>query len=109
MTIDQAVRQIQACAEQMNARYKKVVFDEWAVISLGESKGRVLSYIGPRKSGFRENFLADARAFHRGGGVSEQAKAERLFYSTSSRILYAFKHFRRIDAIALLLVPGTKD
>jgi hypothetical protein len=44
----------------MNARYKKVVFDEWAIISLAEHKGRLLAYIGPRKSGFQQNFLADA-------------------------------------------------
>jgi hypothetical protein len=57
-----------------------------------------------RLAGWMSYYLAEARAFHRGGGVSEQAKAERLFYSTSSRLLYAFKHFRRIDAIALMLV-----
>ena len=55
-------------------------------------------------AGWKSYYFAEARAFHRGGGVSEQVKAERLFYSTSSRILYAFKHFRRIDAIALMLV-----
>ena len=57
-----------------------------------------------RLAGWKSYYLAEARAFHRGGGVSEQVKAERLFYSTSSRILYAFKHFKRIDAIALMLV-----
>jgi N-acetylglucosaminyl-diphospho-decaprenol L-rhamnosyltransferase len=55
-------------------------------------------------AGWKSYYLSEARAFHRGGGVSEQVKAERLFYSTSSRILYAFKHFKRIDAIALMLV-----
>lgn len=38
-------------------------------------------------------YLADARAFHRGGGTSERANAERLFYAASSRLLYARKHF----------------
>lgn len=60
MTLDQASKLIKACAEQMNARYKKTVFDEWAIVSLGEKKGRLLTYIGPRKQGFQENFLADA-------------------------------------------------
>ena len=60
MTLDQATNLIQTCAEQMNARYKKVVFDEWAIISLAEHKGRLLSYIGPRKAGFQQNFLTDA-------------------------------------------------
>jgi hypothetical protein len=60
MTLDQANKWIQTCAEQMNARYKKVVFDEWAVISLAEHKGRLLSYFGPRKTGFQQNFFTDA-------------------------------------------------
>jgi hypothetical protein len=60
MTINQATQRIQACAEQMNARYKKVVFDEWAVISLADKKGRLLAYLGPRKAGFQQNFLTDA-------------------------------------------------
>jgi N-acetylglucosaminyl-diphospho-decaprenol L-rhamnosyltransferase len=55
-------------------------------------------------AGWGSWYLAEARAFHKGGGVSEQAKAERLFYSTSSRILYAFKHFERMEAVTLLVV-----
>src|SRR5258708_34746537 len=66
MIIDQAVKLIKSCAEQMNARYKKVVFDEWAIISLVEHKGRLLAYIGPRKAGFQNNFLADAGSLRAG-------------------------------------------
>jgi len=46
----------------MHAEYKKVVFDEWAIISLAEKKGLVLAYIGPRKEDFKRNFLVDAGA-----------------------------------------------
>jgi hypothetical protein len=46
----------------MHAQYKKVVFDEWAIISLAEQKGLVLAYIGPRKEDFKRNFLVDAGA-----------------------------------------------
>ena len=60
MTLEQSVKLIQSCAEQMNARYQKVVFDEWAIIALSDRKGRLLAYIGPRKSGFQNNFLDDA-------------------------------------------------
>jgi hypothetical protein len=66
MTLDQASKLIQTCAEQMNARYQKVVFDEWAVISLAEHKGRLLWYAGPRKTGFQQNFLTDAGALRAG-------------------------------------------
>jgi hypothetical protein len=60
MKLDQANKLIQLCAAQMNARYRKVVFDEWAVISLTDHKGRLLSYVGPRKAGFQKNFFTDA-------------------------------------------------
>jgi len=60
MTLDQAKQHIQTCAAQMHARYQKPVFDEWAVISFADQKGRALAYIGPRKEGFKQNFLADA-------------------------------------------------
>lgn len=49
--------------------------------------------------GFRSVYLADVQAFHKGGGVSEQVKAHRLFYSLRSRILYASKHFSIIAAL----------
>jgi len=59
MTLDQAKNWIKACAEQMHAQYQKVVFDEWAIVSLAENKGRIWAYIGPRKDGFRLNFATD--------------------------------------------------
>jgi len=71
MTLDQAKNCIKACAEQMHAQYAKVVFDEWAIVSLAENKGRIWAYIGPRKDGFRQNFAADASAL-RAGLVSTQ-------------------------------------
>jgi hypothetical protein len=60
MTLDQAKQLISACARQMDAQYQKMVFDEWAIISLADQKGRLLAYIGPRKAGFQKNFPADA-------------------------------------------------
>ena len=67
MTLEQAQKQIFACAEQMRARYNdKAVFDEWAIIALGQKRGRVLAYMGPRKDGFKKNFGADATALRTG-------------------------------------------
>jgi hypothetical protein len=62
MTLDQAKKLIVACARQMDAQYQKIVFDEWAIISLADQKGRLITYIGPRKAGFQKNFVADAGA-----------------------------------------------
>jgi len=71
MTLEQAKNWIKACAQQMHAQYQKVVFDEWAIVSLAENKGRIWAYIGPRKDGFRRNFATDASAL-RAGLVSTQ-------------------------------------
>lgn len=55
-----------------------------------------------RQAGYRSVYLADAQAFHAGGGTSRQIKATRLFYSLRSRLLYGFKHFHPIKAWALV-------
>jgi len=57
-----------------------------------------------RQAGWRSVYLADAQAFHAGGGTSNQVKARRLFYSLRSRLLYSFKHFSWMGALAVLLV-----
>jgi hypothetical protein len=59
MTLDEVTIQIKACVEQMDARYGKTVFDEWAVVSLAENKARVLAYHGPRGVDFVKNFEKD--------------------------------------------------
>jgi len=40
-----------------------------------------------------QQYTVEAQAYHKGGGISEQIKATRLFYSLCSRILYGYKHF----------------
>jgi len=62
MTLDEANLQIRACVDQMNARYTKTVFDEWAVVSLSEKPARILHYYGPRKDDFQKNFESDLDA-----------------------------------------------
>jgi len=56
--------------------------------------------------GYSSYFLADATAFHKGGGCSEKAKSARLFYSLRSRILYGQKHYSRVDFIVLVWLTG---
>ena len=45
------------------------------------------------RAGFSSFYLSDASAFHLGGGVSNQVKARRLFYTLRSRLIYARKNF----------------
>jgi N-acetylglucosaminyl-diphospho-decaprenol L-rhamnosyltransferase len=58
------------------------------------------------QAGWRTHYLAEARAFHKGGGTSERVKARRLYYSLQSRILYGFKHFGWLRGSVLLLVTA---
>ncbi len=55
------------------------------------------------QAGWRSVYLVEAQAFHAGGGTSNQIKARRLFYALRSRLLYAFKHFSKLGAVAVLL------
>jgi hypothetical protein len=54
-------------------------------------------------AGWRRHYLATARAFHRGGGISDQVKAERLQYLLRSRLRYVRRHFSRPGAWAVTL------
>lgn len=56
------------------------------------------------RAGYKIRYLASAEAFHYQGGTSEKVRAKRLFYSLSSGILYAFKHFPAPQAWILLAV-----
>ncbi|QJD31132.1 glycosyltransferase family 2 protein [Methylococcus geothermalis] len=67
-----------------------------------------------RRAGWRSRYLAGARIFHRGGGVSRQISARRLHYLTNSKLRYARKHFSRIEAwliegAVLLLEPPARS
>lgn len=45
------------------------------------------------KSGWASYYLNKTKAFHKGGGTSENVKARRMFYSLRSRLIYCKKHF----------------
>ena len=57
-----------------------------------------------RKTGYNSVYLADTQAYHAGGGVSRQVKAERLFYSLRSRLLYGLKNFNLMQAWVLIAI-----
>jgi len=60
MQLEEAIRHIKTCSDQMNARYGKVVFDEWAIVNFVKGQPGLVHYIGPRLDGFQKNFAADA-------------------------------------------------
>lgn len=55
------------------------------------------------QEGWKSVYLATAQAYHAGGGSSKQIKAQRLFYSLRSRILYGYKHFSLFSATLVML------
>lgn len=56
-----------------------------------------------KRAGWDSYYCAQASAYHKGGGSSQQVKARRLFYALHSRILYGYKNFSRGSAALLLL------
>ena len=62
MTLDEANRLIKSTALKMDELYGKVVFDEWAIVSIAHHKARVLAYTGPRNDVFLQNFAKDLGA-----------------------------------------------
>ncbi len=59
MTLNDATQQVKTYAEAMNARYGKVVFDEWAIVSFVGHKGFLHAYSGPRENHFQTSFQRD--------------------------------------------------
>jgi hypothetical protein len=60
LTLEQAWKSGLHCAEEMNARYRDIVFDELAIVSIDDTQARTLSYEGPRKEAFSESFPKDS-------------------------------------------------
>ncbi len=56
-----------------------------------------------RRLGYMTLFLAETKAYHKGGGSSEAVKAERLYYFMRSQIVYGHKHYRKPALVMLIL------
>jgi N-acetylglucosaminyl-diphospho-decaprenol L-rhamnosyltransferase len=60
-----------------------------------------------RKAGWSNYYLSNVRAFHYGGGTTDQVKALRLFYVLRSRLVYVAKHFSYLQAVSIMIVSLT--
>ena len=56
-----------------------------------------------KQHGWATVFVANARAFHTGGGSSRKVMGRRLFYSLRSRLQYGYKHFSNSEMLLLCL------
>jgi len=105
MNVDQASHLIKSCADKMNARYEKVVFDEWAIISVEQHKARLLAYIGPRKDDFQKNFLNDAGSL-RAGLLTRQYHAGEFEFARDG-VGSAFESFMALGHRTFLICNNT--
>jgi N-acetylglucosaminyl-diphospho-decaprenol L-rhamnosyltransferase len=62
-----------------------------------------------RKSGWVNYYLSSVRAFHHGGGTTDQIKALRLFYVLRSRLYYTAKHFGCSHALWIMMASLTVE
>jgi len=60
-----------------------------------------------QKAGWVSYYLSSVRAFHQGGGTTNQVKALRLFYVLRSRLYYAAKHFGYPYALWVMIASLT--
>ena len=56
-----ATRKIEEAFQLMHATYGADVFDEWAIISLGDNTWKLIYYAGPRGETFRRNLPDDLK------------------------------------------------
>lgn len=57
-----------------------------------------------RKKGYFSYYLSDAQFYHKGGGVTENVKAKRMFFNLQSKILFAQKHFNYFSYLLVAFV-----
>ena len=58
--------------------------------------------LSARRAGADVVHVAEASAWHKGGGTTDQVKDRRLFYILQSQVLYADKWFGRTAALLVL-------
>ena len=57
-----------------------------------------------RQRGHLTTFVAEASAFHAGGGCSEKVRGQRLFFSLRSRLQYGEKHYSKSELLHLTCI-----
>jgi len=57
-----------------------------------------------KKLGYSSVYIADAKAYHRGGGSTSKVLGKRLAYTLKSRLIYGFKNLSLISAWSLLVL-----
>jgi hypothetical protein len=106
MQLEEAIKHIKSCSDQMNARYGKIVFDEWAVVSLVNGKAGLVHYTGPRLAGFQTNFAADAAGLRESFLTQKYAVGD--FEFTRHGVGTSFESFMVLGEGLYLICNNTK-
>jgi hypothetical protein len=105
MQLESAIQAVRHCAEQMNVRYQRTVFDEWAIVSVAEGKPRVVHYMGPRAAEFEQQFGRDVGALRE--GLRSQAHAVGDFEFARQAVGTHFESFMLVGAGLYLICNNT--
>jgi len=106
MHLEEAIKHIKTCADQMNARYGKIVFDEWAIVSVVSGKVSLVHYHGPRLTGFQTNFAADAAGLRE--SFAEHSYSVGDFEFSRHGVGTSFESFMVVGESLYLICNNTK-
>jgi hypothetical protein len=84
MTLDKAIRLIKGCLENMNAAYRRTVFNEWAIVRLTSSSDDLLFCESPRGSSIAKEFAHDFRLLREESEESANSAGEFSFTRTGT-------------------------
>jgi hypothetical protein len=62
MKLETATQSITQCADEMNRRYGRTVFDEWVIVSFIGNREEIVGYVGPRPESLQRDFVEDLHA-----------------------------------------------
>ncbi len=79
MTLEKASQLVKACMEEMNTLYRRIVFNEWAILSRSEHRDLVLAYEGPRTEYVQKGFVGDMRDLISDMSSGEHAPGDFVF------------------------------
>lgn len=65
MTLDEAIATVETHLARMNDLGGRVIFDEWALVTVFGRKARILHYNGPRREALPSTLAEDLRPFTR--------------------------------------------
>lgn len=105
MDLATAQRHIAQHLERMRTAYQRALFDEWAILALGQRGGSVVAYAGPRLPAFRQNIANDAAPLLARAAGQQFAEGDLEFASDAAGTQY--DAFMKIGPTSYLVLNHT--